>query len=190
MAESDHNAKSESIALITLNLLIASLVSGIVIASVYFATAPYASEQRIKQKNEAMRSLIPTATTFRETEVNDSMYIAKDNDTTLGFIVITQARGYGGNISIMSAIDQRGRIISYKILSHSETPGLGSKADLPEFKNQFTGKAASELIVSKRKEPGKIDAITGATITSNAVAEALKQGIARLKSSMKEPESR
>lgn len=80
--------------------------------------------------------------------------------------------GYGGDIKLMVGFkEDKKTVISYKVLSASETPGLGMKLSTPEFAGQFKGKDGTSLKV--KKDGGKVEAITSATITSRAVCEAI-----------------
>jgi Na+-translocating ferredoxin:NAD+ oxidoreductase subunit G len=174
------NNKSGGIFQITVNLTIASLISGLVIACVYFITEPYAVKQRIRIKNMAMKELIVPATDFQLINAKDEWYEALNNGSRIGYIISSETKGYGGEIRLLVAVDNTEKIIGYKILSHNETPGLGDRADQPKFKNQFQGKKIENLEVVKNHEEGKIDAITGATITSTAVTKAVKECLIKL----------
>ena len=80
--------------------------------------------------------------------------------------------GYGGDVVLMVGFKtDKKTVISYKVLSASETPGLGMKLSTPEFSGQFADKDGSSLKV--KKDGGEIEAITSATITSRAVCEAI-----------------
>ena len=80
--------------------------------------------------------------------------------------------GYGGKIELMVGFkSDKKTVISYKVLSAAETPGLGMKLSTPEFAGQFGGKDGTALKV--KKDGGEIEAITSATITSRAVCEAI-----------------
>ena len=66
-----------------------------------------------------------------------------------------------------------GKVTGIKILSMSETPGLGTQANTPEFIGQFLGKT----IKSKLKAKQDIDAISGATISTQAVANGVREAL-------------
>ena len=59
-----HKEQSQSIWAIALNLTVASLLSGLVIAGVYSFTAPYAARQELRQQQQALQILVPAANTF------------------------------------------------------------------------------------------------------------------------------
>ena len=88
--------------------------------------------------------------------------------------------GYGGDITLMVGFKtDKKTVISYKVLAASETPGLGMKLKTPEFAGQFAGKDGTSLKV--KKDGGKIEAITSATITSRAVCKAIADAQSKLK---------
>jgi len=106
--------------------------------------------------------------------INASEPVAEETDSDV--IVLTgSAQGYAGPVAVEVSIDSSNTIVSLKIgdENFAETQGLGAKALEDEFKNQFIGKvlpiAASD-----------IDAIAHATITTNAVIEALNQAAQQL----------
>lgn len=88
------------------------------------------------------------------------------------------ASGYGGTIRLMVGLTAERRVVSYQVLAANETPGLGAKLGDAAFTKQFGGKPGRALKV--KKDGGEIDAITGATITSRAVCEAIANACARI----------
>ena len=87
--------------------------------------------------------------------------------------------GYGGEIRIMTGIDTTGEELSINriaFLTLAETAGMGMKADLPEFKDQFVDLKPGDDMVAYTKTgksaPNEIDAISGATITTGSVTKA------------------
>ena len=77
----------------------------------------------------------------------------------------------------MTGVDIDGKVTGVNILSHSETAGLGAKAAETSFRDKFVG-LVNGITVSKDKAgENSIDAITGATITSRAVVNAVNAAI-------------
>jgi electron transport complex protein RnfG len=94
----------------------------------------------------------------------------------VGCAFTTEAKGYGGTIRVLTGINPDGTVAGVEILEITETAGLGMKAKEVSFREQYAGKSAAiGLVVSKGgAAPGNsIDALTGATITSKAVTEAV-----------------
>ncbi|MEA4816596.1 MAG: RnfABCDGE type electron transport complex subunit G [Lachnospiraceae bacterium] len=128
--------------------------------------------QAVKTQTEAMSAVFPDAvfeeaTLDSETPGVTKVNLGKDSDGNLkGFVVNVDTNGFGGTISMMVGIDTEGTITGLRILSLSETPGLGAKATDSSFYEQFTG-MSGDLAVTK--DGGDVQAITSATITSRAV---------------------
>jgi electron transport complex protein RnfG len=87
-------------------------------------------------------------------------------------------KGYGGEIRLMVGLTPDRKVVTYRPLAANETPGLGAKLGDQEFSKQFNDKNGTSLKV--KKDGGEIDAITGATITSRAVCEAIADACARV----------
>jgi Na+-translocating ferredoxin:NAD+ oxidoreductase subunit G len=83
-----------------------------------------------------------------------------------GTVIETCGTGYGGEVRVLSGIGTDGKIIDITILSHKETPGLGSKVTDPRFKDQF-----------RIKKPQDVDTIASATISSKAVISAVQKAL-------------
>ena len=81
--------------------------------------------------------------------------------------------GFGGKLEMIVGFYIDGAIKSFKITSHQETPGLGSKADEQRFKEQFDGFHPTKQKLKVKQDGGDIDAVTAATITSRAVIDAI-----------------
>jgi len=85
--------------------------------------------------------------------------------------------GYSGNIAIMVGVDLKGTVTGLEILTHAETPGLGDKITLPEFKEMFKGRSLENADWRVKKDGGEFDQITGATISPRAVVGAVRRGL-------------
>ena len=97
-----------------------------------------------------------------------------------GFVMQTEVQGYGGAVRLMVGVDAGGSVTGLRLLSHSETPGLGAKASSSDFLNQFAGKTGPTLSIVKQPptQAREVQAITGATITSTAVTGGVEQALA------------
>lgn len=104
------------------------------------------------------------------------IYPAKENGTWIGSAVQATSLGFGGELKVLVGFDAEGNIYNYSLLSHAETPGLGSKA-ADWFKKDQKGcivglnPAVAPLVVNK--DGGQIDAITASTITTRAFLNAV-----------------
>jgi len=174
---------------ITLNLTVAALLAGIIIGTVFYFTAPIAEIQRIKQKEQSMKELVPDAASFIEIEGKHEWFKAEKDGKVIAYLILTHQKGFDGHIKLFVAVTPENKVIGYKVLSHRETPGLGDQAFKPKFAGQFTGKGVENMELVKIQEEGKILAITGATITSRAVTTAVKNVLTELGTFLSETKS-
>lgn len=100
----------------------------------------------------------------------------KENQFAGTAFVTTSMKGYGGPISIMVGLNADDTLRKIRVLSQQETPGLGSKIAHGPFATQFDGKSIPNTRWAVTKDGGEIHAITGATISSRAVTDAIKRG--------------
>ena len=175
----------------TLILCLITLIAGLALAVVYEVTkAPIALSQE-KARQKAYAAVFSSATTFEETEVQEAttspnvlverVVLAKDGDRLLGYVLMmTSKNGYGGDIKLAMGVTPDGTLTGISIVSQSETAGLGAKCKDKSFVSQFAGITAGVVEVTKQDPtaPNQIQAISGATITTTAVAEAVNTGLA------------
>jgi electron transport complex protein RnfG len=89
----------------------------------------------------------------------------------IGYIVEGYGKGYSSYIHVLASIDNDFLLKKIKIQGHGETPGLGDEIEKAYFLDQFEGKGLENLVLVKGETEDKIQAITGATISSRAVTE-------------------
>ena len=126
-----------------------------------------------------------------ETVTTDKMtyYIYRENGDILSYALPFSGRGLWGTIKGYIALSSDfNTVIGIDFISHSETPGLGGRIEEEWYKSQFNSLAldSSPYIVYQGNETKQLDAITGATLTSNAVKEILNNFIANLKDNPEE----
>ncbi|MPN50974.1 Electron transport complex subunit RsxG [bioreactor metagenome] len=95
-------------------------------------------------------------------------------------------KGYGGPIEFVVGISNGGLVKDIKILTSSETPGLGAKAADEPFAGQFHDRKAQELAVTKTppENDAQIQAISGATISSSAVVTGVNAAVSYWKNNL------
>lgn len=188
----------------TMILTIITLVSGLLLGFVYEITkAPIAAAQEAATQ-EAYQEVFVAADSFEDfedfdaseaesvllnngldTNTIDDVVVAKSGDEIVGYVItVTTHEGYGGDITFTIGITTEGHMNGISILSISETAGLGMKATDDAFKGQFTDKDITEFTVTKTgsTSDSEIDAISGATITSEAVTFGVNAGLAYFES--------
>ncbi|MEG0992532.1 MAG: RnfABCDGE type electron transport complex subunit G [Bacteroidales bacterium] len=103
------------------------------------------------------------------------IFPAKKNGELVGAAVQAMTKnGFGGPITLMVGFDKDGNVHEYSVLSHTETPGLGSK--MPTWfheKGNIIGKNPGKNKLTVSKDGGEVDAITAATISSRAFLDAV-----------------
>lgn len=111
----------------------------------------------------------------------------------IGAAVESTTSGFGGDLKVLVGFDNDGKILGYTILQHSETPGLGAKADKWFQKDGKGCVVGRKLDASKpltvRKDGGDVDAITASTITSRAFLLAINQAYNAYKGTMADAET-
>ncbi len=204
--------KEGSIIKLSLTLTAICLIAAAALAVGYRMTKPTIDERARADKLEALRVVLPAAVDFSDQKSGPEIdyYEGLDGDGRLvGYAFPGEAQGYSSTISVMVGVDPEGTLTGIKILDQKETPGLGTQAvDLPAtrtfwqalcgrgekgeagrppFQEQFAGKTVAGLWVVTGKTETEIEALTGATITTRAVTDAVKQSLqAFLKQQKKE----
>lgn len=172
---------------LSLKLFIITALSALILAFVNKITAPVIAQNSIESFNKAQTEVLPEAVTFTKADFSDvelnvegakidslSIGLGGGNDCVGYAVTAVCAEGYGGDIKVMVGLSPELKILKVKILSASETPGLGAKASEPKFIDQYKEKSG-ELSVVKggASNENEISAISGATITSKAVTKAV-----------------
>ncbi|GCF94784.1 electron transport complex subunit G [Enterococcus florum] len=138
------------------------------------------AKQEWDQTQSVMSQLIK-ADDFQEVKVSggNQAFKALDNSgETLGYLFVTKAYGYGSDVSVMSAISD-GKVVGIDILDASnETPGLGQNVTKKDFVKQFSGlEGQPEIVKSDPSGGNQVEAVTGATKSSNAVAKSVEEAL-------------
>jgi electron transport complex protein RnfG len=112
----------------------------------------------------------------RGREQSMTFYKGEKSSNLVGYAFDATGKGFGGTMRIMVGVNDKGIINGVKVLSHLETPGLGSKMEEEWFTGQFKGFTDPEKLKIK-KDGGTLDQITGASITARAAAKAIADGL-------------
>jgi len=154
-------------------LMVISIASGAVLALSYEVTNPTILEQARQKLEQSVLTVIPGATKMEQVQKEDMMiYMGLDDQgNRKGISFKATGSGFDGPIEIMVGYNPgEGKLLGIEILSMSETPGLGARIKEEAFTNQFKGKSADDKFIAKED----VQAISGATISSTAVANAIK----------------
>lgn len=163
-----------------ISLLIICLVMSGAVSLANFFTKDKIAELEAEKTRAAISELLPdTARAERDTQVGEyEVYNCYDGGGQLiGKAYNATAKGYGGDIAVLVALSGESKVEGVKILSSSETPGLGKKAENAEFYTQFNGKTVSRFNLTKTGAfaDDEIDAVTAATVTSTAVVKTVNE---------------
>lgn len=192
-------------------LSVCILASGI-LAGVYVYTYPAIQKQNEIISQKAMKEVfgISESMLVEKKVTTDGqeyfcIYENQNKKNILGYIFQTVGTGYSGDINIMAGMTQDGTITGLRVITQSETPGLGARCTevlkdetildviqgkkssavrntTPWFMQRFEGKSVRELNIVKGspKSGNDVQAITGATITSKAIMQAVKSTASKI----------
>ncbi len=176
---------------ITINLLIIYIIGGVIIAGVYAKTSPIMFIKAKEEKEAALKKMIPEADKIEELGTwepyhhHAGYYIARVKEEDIGYIVEGFGKGYSSYINVLVALDKDLVVQKVDVLHHAETPGLGDEILNKSFITQYNGKKVEQINLTKDKAPGAaIEAITGATISSRAVTEGVREALKMLTEKM------
>jgi len=181
---------------------IAGFCSGLALVGAYLITEPRIARNRAEALGAAIFEVLPgarnrEALSFREGELApvegadadpaaaEAIFAGYDEaGTRIGFAIPAEGPGFQDTIKLIYGYDPvRGRIVGMRVLESRETPGLGDKIIKDEsFVNNFSDlRVTPEVVVVKRgrTSDNQVDAISGATISSNAVVKIINESNAR-----------
>ena len=144
-----------------LTLALICAVAGMGLAAVYATTKPIIDKRAEEDLLNAAMEVIPGASAVEQQELDGARYwLGKKGSQVVGAAMQVEAQGYGSEpVEIMVGVDTDGTITEVKIVSMSETPGIGTRVKDEAFLSRFRGTA----------NPAEVDGISGATVSSGAV---------------------
>lgn len=182
-------------------LFIITIIAGACLGYVYTITKEPIEKAEAKAKEDAYKDVFSSADSFEDfssfsnpkendtltwssngfenIDINEAVLSKDKEGNTIGVVLnITTHEGFGGDIQFAMGITLDGTTNGISILKISETPGLGMRAD-EVLKPQYSGKRTESFVVTKTgaTTDSEIDAISGATITSNALTKAVNSGL-------------
>lgn len=182
----------------TLILMIITLFAGLLLGFVYDITKEPIAQQKELAKMAANKEVFAEAEEFQPYEAFraeeaaavlteaglqgaevDEVSVAMKDGNAIGYVItVTDHEGYGGDIQFSLGITREGTLNGMSILSISETAGLGMRAE-EVLKPQFANKTVDSFTYTKTgaTSESQIDAISGATITTNAVTNGVNAGL-------------
>jgi electron transport complex protein RnfG len=153
-------------------------------------------QQLVNVKGPAIQEILKGASNdpltdrfkIKDGKVERSFFVGVFDGKPNTVVMEASGKGYGGNIGVVVAVNlESDQVVGVSVTTHSETPGLGARAKTdPSFVQQFKGLAVKEPPKVKA-EGGKIDALSGATVTSRGVCGGVAEALeiyGRLKSTI------
>ena len=182
-------------------LIVASFCFGLLIAVTNAALSEKIEQNKVDKINSTMQGLIPDANKFefnsefditsaKGKKVKTNLYEAlSDANDCMGWAFNCIGPGFADKIELIVAVDKEFmKIKGFDCIQSNETPGFGDKIKNDYYRNQFKGVPAVNLELVKMGEPAKIDseivAISGATVSSEAVVKIINNSITQVKEQM------
>lgn len=156
-------------------LVVITVVVSAALALTYQFTKPEeTSGPDMELIGTAGKEVMPDADGFTQlTQTAEGAVYMFRADNGAGILIQGETSGYDGPVSFLIGFDPQGAITGVKVLSHTETPGLGANIETKEFTDRFIGKTGEVGV--KTGDANEIDAITGATISSKAMCAGVNQ---------------
>ena len=166
-----------------------TVISVALLAYVNQLTAGPIAEAEAQALSDAVRAVVPgfdndpiAEQKIQEVDgVDYAVYPATKGGTYIGAAIEASAMGFGGTLRVLVGFDAEGNILDYSLLSHAETPGLGSKAGTwfkKGGKGDIIGMNPGKAPLAVDKDGGQVDAITASTITTRAFLSAVNAAYA------------
>jgi electron transport complex protein RnfG len=167
--------------------MLITVISAVVLAKVYLLTKPAIEDNEKKATEAAIYKVVNSAASYEPAKIGKlDVYRCYDKNKKLcGLAFEAEGVGYQDMIKIMVGVNpDLSKILAIEVIENSETPGLGNRIVTPWFEGQFENlDAAAQITVVKEKpqNDSEIQAITGATISSQAVVDIINSKIKELK---------
>ncbi|MBM7556172.1 RnfABCDGE type electron transport complex subunit G [Halanaerobacter jeridensis] len=163
-------------------LTIIMITSAGVLTFVQQLTLPKIQSHAQQKKENAILTVLPGAEEYEQVDKgNLTLYKGLDSSgNVVGYALQNSGQGFQSVLKIMVGLDvDAKKVMKVKILNQAETPGLGARIIEKQFKSQFNDKAFSDSFQAKKD----IDAISGATISSQAMSDVIKGAIKKIQES-------
>ncbi len=161
-----------------LRLFIIAIIGGLALGATNAITKDSIEAQNQAEATAARAYVLPEADFYEKLDIAPEGEFASIEEVYEGLVkpfdrvgvtVKLTTSGFGGGIELTVGVDMEGSITGVRVGTHSETPGLGAKAQDDAFTAQYMGKLAPLTVIKGDSGDTEISAITGATITSEAV---------------------
>ncbi len=184
-------------------LIVASFLFGLLIAVTSAKLSPKIEQNKINKRNRLVGALLPEAKDFvLDTEIEIESIRGKKEKVEVyramseagecvGWSFNAAGSGFADKIELVVAVDKDfEKLAGFDVLASNETPGFGDQIKYDYYRDQFAGAPAEELELVTSGEPKNIDAeivaISGATVSSEAVVEIINNFLTQIKKQMQQ----
>lgn len=180
-------------------LTIIAMLAGVALSGVYAMTKTQIEANEIAKKRESYKAVYADATTFLPndkideaiasvganygegkfgaTAIDEALEAVDAQGNVIGYVFsITNRNAYNPPVKLALGVTKEGTVLKIAFIELNETPGKGSLADEPKFKDQFNDRTVESFVLNGEGDDG-IDAISGATVTTKAVLNAVNAGL-------------
>lgn len=184
-------------------LCVITLIAGVALSGVFGVTKDTIEEQKLKAQAESFKEVCPDAqdfeldekiskaieelgggtygTEFGKTVINNAFVGVDASGSPVGYVIsVTSKDGFDGDIALSLGLQADGTINGIAFTELNETAGMGMRCDEPEFKGQFNGRNVERFTLNKAggaSSDEEINSVSGASISSGAVVNAVNAGL-------------
>lgn len=171
-----------------------SMTAAALLAATNLVTAPEIAQRAAEDLRASLEAVVPAALVDTDLAADTltvplaggrtlQVYRGRRDGRIAAVAYQLTAQGYGGAIELLLGVDRDGRILGVRTLRHAETPGLGDRIEVAksDWITRFTGLALGDPPSEQwavKKDGGRFDQFSGATITPRAVVSAVHEGLA------------
>lgn len=177
------NGQVKDIVRCAVMLFIITAVVSASLAGFHMLTADAIDQNEVKTEQRALSEVFPQAdvtekllNTAAEYYRVNAIYAAKKDGAVIGYCIKVTESGYGGKIQSIVGVDMNGKVTGVSVISNSETAGLGANIKNESFRSQFVGKGEVSVVKAGAGD-NEIDALSGATISSKAMAASVNRAV-------------
>lgn len=146
-----------------------------------------------KLNKEDLKLIMPMAEAIEDTEIEGTetiseIYKATNGSGEVGYVFKVTTKGFHGPVDLVVAISNEDVVTGMKVMSHSETPGLGARIVEESFRTRFNNLSIAndiEMVKTKPQKENEVEAITGASVSSKAVGAAVTDALRFYKETIK-----
>jgi Na+-translocating ferredoxin:NAD+ oxidoreductase subunit G len=158
---------------LSITLAVVGLVAAALLTGVNNVTAPIIIERQLAEYRQALELFFPEVESFESQQLGEDKFdlVYDSSDRLIGVMSTVGQQGYDGTILYNLALDGEGKIVGLRIISHSETPGVGDVITTESFQDQFIGKGYDDPLTAGED----VDTVSGATISSSAMITSIRR---------------